>query len=741
MPRKTSNGGSPSQTAGPAGAEASRRVTEKDDDIGFSCTALHGLNEYDFPDDALALLTSRGRLRVADRGLNAAEILKSPRFIEACYRLGLRPSEVDLWHTQNYTKIPRPRFPTYATLDEADLPLDWRISCLAEALREYDTIIAKSSYVTQSFDEWMYGRPASTMGGSERGRSLSCGTLRSVTSPEEFAASAMTRMQSHLARLEKQQAAFMENEARRERARSRSAQTRKERDDLINQRMMALLDKERRQQMYRLRMERHAEATKRMRNSKRGDRFRRNKELQEHNRDELLRTRRDRERRLAEALAARAESRRAKRAALLGAERQRQARRREKAQEDERRKMALTEELQAKDTRSKDQLHRNKMEFDAFAKEAQRKRAISEHLVERRRRREKYLQNADADRQVLEAACDVEMKRMTLAMRRQRAEYDRRKFQKNHAISKKEGRPKSASVASLLPSTNHHPVLPRSPQWSIATRLASPAGLQDSSVGPGSYDIPSTVGADHIGPRWMPESVDQSELGERPVRYESPLPTSSPRSPSMRPLRRPPRGVENPGPGHRHEPVGVNRLPRPRDPRAIAQHFRLLVESGRQHLSLVSQSRVTAAAVANDAGRRSRGTSPPPPRPLSSRRRSVSSFCSSSSSGLDAEMEQAAAELAEREEEDNGGESFRDVASPGKTVNDVDNNSANPAGLGEGGNNTQLGSDSTAQPENAGPKSSPECAPPVILAAENGGGATLEQLSAEDGYEPDFVEE
>ncbi|KAF4751191.1 hypothetical protein FOZ63_003324 [Perkinsus olseni] len=330
---------------------------------------------------------------------------------------------------------------------------------------------------------------------------------------------------------------------------------------------------------------------------------------------------------------------------------------------------------------------------------------------------------------------------MLQAMRRQRAEYDRRKFQKNHAISKKEGRPKSASVASLLPSTNHHPVLPRSPQWSIATRLASPAGLQDSSVGPGSYDIPSTVGADHIGPRWMPESVDQSELGERPVRYESPLPTSSPRSPSMRPLRRPPRGVENPGPGHRHEPVGVNRLPRPRDPRAIAQHFRLLVESGRQHLSLVSQSRVTAAAVANDAGRRSRGTSPPPPRPLSSRRRSVSSFCSSSSSGLDAEMEQAAAELAEREEEDNGGESFRDVASPGKTVNDVDNNSANPAGLGEGGNNTQLGSDSTAQPENAGPKSSPECAPPVILAAENGGGATLEQLSAESGYEPDFVEE
>ncbi|KAF4675301.1 hypothetical protein FOL46_002239 [Perkinsus olseni] len=739
MPCKTSNGGSPTQTAGPVGAEASRKATETDDDIGFSCTALDGLNENDFPDDALALLTSRGRLRVADRGLNASEILKSPRFIEACYRLGLRPSEVDLWHTQNYTKIPRPRFPTYATLDEADLPLDWRISCLAEALREYDTIMAKSSYVTQSFDEWMYGRPASTMGSSERGRSLSCGTLRSVTSPEEFAASAMTRMQSHLARLEKQQAAFMENEARRERARSRSAQTRKERDDLINQRMMALLDKERRQQLYRQRMERQAETTKRMRNSKRGDRFRRNKELQEHNRDELLRTRRDRERRLAEALAARAESRRAKRAALLGAERRRQARRREKAQEDERRKMALTEELQAKDTRSRDQLHRNKMEFDAFVKEAQRKRAISEHLVERRRRREKYLQNADADRQVLEAACDVEMKRMTLAMRRQRAEYDRRKFQKNHAISKKKGRPKSASVASLLPFANPHPVLPRSPQWSIATRLACPAGLQDSSVGPGSYDIPSTVGADHIGPRWMPESVDRLELAERPVRYESPLPSSPPRSPSMRPLRRPPRGVENPGPGHRHEPVGVNRLPRPRDPRAIAEHFRLLIESGRQHLSLVSQSRVTAAAVANDAGRRSRGTSPPHPRPLSSRRRSVSSFCSSSSSGLDAEMERAAAELAEREGEDNAEKSFRDVASPGKTLNDVDNNSANPAELGEGGNNTQLGSDSTAQPENAGPGSSPECAPPVIPVDE-GEREPLEQLAA-DGYEPDFVEE
>ncbi|KAF4697702.1 hypothetical protein FOZ60_000053 [Perkinsus olseni] len=691
MPRKSSYGGSPSQTVGPptgpAEAEASQKVTEKDDEIAFSSTALDGLNEYDFPEDALALLTSRGRLRVADRGLNAAEILKSPRFIEACYRLGLRPSEVDLWHTQNYTKIPRPRFPTYATLDETDLPLDWRISCLAEALREYDTITAKSSYVTQSFDEWTYGRPASTMGGSERGRSLSCGTLRSVTSPEEFAASAMTRMQSHLARLEKQQAAFMENEARRERARSRSAQTRKERDDLINQRMMALLDKERRQQMYRQRMERHAEATKRMRNSKRGDRFRRNKELQEHNRDELLRTRRDRERRLAEALNARAESRRAKRAALLGAERQRQARRREKAQEDERRKMALTEELQAKDTRSKDQLHRNKMDFDAFVKEAQRKRAISEHLVERRRRREKYLQNADADRQVLEAACDVEMKRMTLAMRRQRAEYDRRKFQKNHAASKKKGRPKSASVASLLASTNHHPVLPRSPQWSIAIRLANPVGLQDSSVGPGSYDIPSTVGADHIGPRWMPKSVDRSELGERPVR-----------------------------------------------------HFRLLVESGRQHLSLVSQSRVTAAAVANDAGRRSRGTSPPHPRPLSSRRRSVSSFCSSSSSGLDAEMEQAAAELAEREGEDNGAESSRvQAARPGETVNNVDNNSPSPAELGEGGENTQVGSDSTAQPENAGPGSSPECAPPALLADEDGG-ATLEQL-AESGYEPDFVEE
>lgn len=38
--------------------------------------------------------------------------------------------------------------------------------------------------------------------------------------------------------------------------------------------------------------------------------------------------------------------------------------------------MALTEEMRAKDTRSKDQLHRNKMEFEAFVQETHRKRAV-----------------------------------------------------------------------------------------------------------------------------------------------------------------------------------------------------------------------------------------------------------------------------------------------------------------------------------------------------------------------------
>ncbi|EER19473.1 conserved hypothetical protein [Perkinsus marinus ATCC 50983] len=543
----------------------------------------HGMSE--FPEEALASLSSRGRMRIADRGLTPTEILKSPRFVEACYRLGLRPSEVDIWHTQDYSKTPQPEFPSYTTLDETDLPLDWRISCLAEALNEYDTIMVKSSYAnTQSFDEWMQGKNLSTTGGSQRGRSLDR-TLRSITTPDDFATTAMARMRSHMARLEKQKASFMDNEARRERARSRSAQRKKERDELIYQRMMEMLDKERRQQMcfrsnlrqsriiirYRQRMEQLAEATKRMRDAKRGDRFKRNKDMQEHNRDQLLQVRKDREMRLSEALAARAESRRAKRAALLSAERSRLARLREKVKDDERRKMALTEEMRAKDTRSKDQLHRNKMEFEAFVQETHRKRAISEHLVERRRRREQYLKDAEADRQVLEAACDIEMERMTLAMKRQRVEYDRRKFQTNFEAAKKDKRPKSAaSLTSLLPSINHHSVLPRSPQWSLAPRLSTPRGY-DSGLGPGSYDIPSTLGADQIGPRWAPDSVDRSELAERPVRYEPPPPSSPPRSPSMSPILRPVRGNDGPGPGHRHEPVSVHRLPRPRDPKAIAE--------------------------------------------------------------------------------------------------------------------------------------------------------------------------
>ncbi|EER10362.1 conserved hypothetical protein [Perkinsus marinus ATCC 50983] len=516
--------------------------------------------------------------------------------------------------------------------------------------------MVKSSYAnTQSFDEWMQGKNLSTTGGSQRGRSLDR-TLRSITTPDDFATTAMARMRSHMARLEKQKASFMDNEARRERARSRSAQRKKERDELIYQRMMEMLDKERRQQMcfrpklrrsrvairYRQRMEQLAEATKRMRDAKRGDRFKRNKDMQEHNRDQLLQVRKDREMRLSEALAARAESRRAKRAALLSAERSRLARLREKVKEDERRKMALTEEMRAKDTRSKDQLHRNKMEFEAFVQETHRKRAISEHLVERRRRREQYLKDAEADRQVLEAACDIEMERMTLAMKRQRVEYDRRKFQTNFEAAKKDERPKSAaSLTSLLPSINHHSVLPRSTQWSLAPRLSTPRGY-DSGLGPGSYDIPSTLGADQIGPRWAPDSVDRSELAERPVRYEPPPPSSPPRSPSMSPILRPVRGNDGPGPGHRHEPVSVHRLPRPRDPKTIAEHFRVLVESGRHYLSMVSQTRVSAASVANDPGSIFRS------RHSTSCRRSLSSLRSSSSRGRldDDEPDQAPTELA-----------------------------------------------------------------------------------------------
>lgn len=157
------------------------------------------------------------------------------------------------------------------------------------------------------------------------------------------------------------------------------------------------------------------------------------------------------------------------------------------------------------------------------------------------------------------------------AMKRQRVEYDRRKFQTNFEAAKKDKRPKSAaSLTSLLPSINHHSVLPRSPQWSLAPRLSTPRGY-DSGLGPGSYDIPSTLGADQIGPRWAPDSVDRSELAERPVRYEPPPPSSPPRSPSMSPILRPVRGNDGPGPGHRHEPVSVHRLPRPRDPKAIAE--------------------------------------------------------------------------------------------------------------------------------------------------------------------------
>ncbi|KAF4658453.1 hypothetical protein FOL47_007972 [Perkinsus chesapeaki] len=621
-----------SQTATPSTrpvtADTARVRTPKSTKVKIPTNEGYHHNGYDgdehvFPEEAFALLTPRGRQRVVDRGLNSIEILKSPRFIEACYRLGLRPSEVNLYHSKDYSRHPRPRFPAYSTMGEKDLPLEWKISCLAEALEEYDTIIRRDSYTTQSFNEWLQGRPATAGGNAQKRRSVSCDNLRLAMSPEEFAALALTRMQSHVAKLERQQAAFMDNEARRERARSRSAQRMRERDDMIYHRAMTMVEKDRRQQLLRQRLEQQAEATKQMRNNQRGDRFKRNKRLQEQNREELLRAQRKRDRKLAEALAARAEARRAKKAALVGAEKMRKARRDAQRREDQHRKLVLTEELASKDTRSKEQLFRNRAEFEVFVKEAHRKRAISEHLVERRRRKEKYFQNAEADRQTFETACDVEMKRMTLAMKRQKAEYDRQKFQRSFAESKRnrKRRPRTASVPSLLNSPNHQSVLPRSPEWSLGPRIALP-GHRDSGLGPGTYDIHSTVGADCTGPRWVQESMGQSDIAESPIRYEVPSCTSSPpRSPSMHLPLRPYQREDRPAPGHRHTPVEVHRLPRPRDPRNIARHFRLLVEKSRQHLHLVGQSKVTAAAVASHIGDHRRGLS------------------------HDAEMEEAAAEL------------------------------------------------------------------------------------------------
>lgn len=72
------------------------------------------------------------------------------------------------------------------------------------------------------------------------------------------------------------------------------------------------------------------------------------------------------------------------------------------------------------------------------------------------------------------------------------------------------------------------------------------------------------------------------------------------------------------------------------------RHFRVLVESGRHYLSMVSQSRVSAASVANDPGSIFRS------RHSTSCRRSLSSLRSSSSRGRlgDDEPDQAPTELA-----------------------------------------------------------------------------------------------